>query len=70
MADVFDQASEREQMDRDLAIKEALRNTKLSMLTPNGRCYNCMEPIAHPKLFCDADCSADHEVRMRARRRN
>ena len=51
MADVFDQASEREQMDRELAIKEALRRAQLSVLVPNGRCYNCV-PQWNGKCVC------------------
>lgn len=68
MADVFDQASEREQVDRDLAIAATLNRIKSNQLQAIGECHNCGERLPPPKLFCDADCSADHELRMRARR--
>lgn len=68
MADVFDQASDREQMDRDAAISATLQRIKATRLHPVGRCHNCDEPLAPSLLFCDADCSADHELRMRAKR--
>lgn len=68
MADQFDQASDREILDRELAIKEAIRSSRAGILTPKGRCYNCLEPLTEGGLFCDSDCSADHELRARARR--
>lgn len=68
MTDIYDQASERETLDRELAIKEALRTSSANRLHPKGRCYNCEEPVSHGGLFCDADCSADHELRQRAAR--
>lgn len=68
MADVFDQASDRETLDRELAIQVALQTSGANRLHPNGHCYNCDEPVTHGGLFCDRDCSADHELRSRARR--
>lgn len=68
MADVFDQASEREDIDRELAIKATLNRIESSRLAPTGFCHNCQEPLRPAQLFCDADCSADHELRMRAKR--
>jgi hypothetical protein len=68
MADIFDQASERETRDRELAIQAVLRASSIGLLTPNGRCYNCQEAVGRHQLFCDSDCSAYHEQRQRARR--
>lgn len=68
MADVFDQASDREIADRDAAISATLASIRSNKLQPVGRCHNCDEPLAPPMLFCDGDCSADHELRMRAKR--
>lgn len=69
MADIFDQASEREQMDRDLAIKHALASIRFSAIKPNGSCHNCGEPLEYShNLFCDNDCGTDYERRQRAKR--
>lgn len=68
MTDIFDQASEREQADRDAAISATLERIKASRLQPVGSCHNCGERVCNVRLFCDADCSADHELRTRSRR--
>lgn len=68
MADVFDQATEREMLDRELAISATLNSIRESKVKPNGKCHNCAEPIPAQALFCDADCGADHELRERNRR--
>lgn len=68
MADIFDQASDREMADREASIKEALRKVKAATLSATGQCHNCLEPLPSGGLFCDRDCSADHEQRMRLRR--
>lgn len=68
MADQFDRASEREQMDRDLAIQSALRAGNANRLLATGTCHNCADPLPAGGLFCDADCRDDHQARARARR--
>ena len=68
MADQFDRASEHETLDRELAIKAALTTSRASVLNPKGHCYNCLEPLPQGGLFCDRDCSADHELRARSKR--
>lgn len=68
MADQFDIASERETLDRELAIKAALVTSRTGM-KPKGACYNCDEPLAHGhNLFCDNDCGKDYERRLRNKR--
>lgn len=68
MADFYDRASEREDLDRELAIKQAIRPSSPNRLMSTGKCHNCAEPLTSGGLFCDSDCSADHELRSRARR--
>ncbi|BAO20628.1 hypothetical protein [Pseudomonas phage PPpW-3] len=67
MADLYDRASEREDHDRQLAIA-AVQMRKPRELPRTGHCHNCNEPLTTGGLFCDADCSADHELRSRAAR--
>lgn len=68
MADLIDDACEVEQRSRDAAIKAALDKARANRLNPKGSCYNCAEQLQPMQLFCDADCSADHELRQRAQR--
>lgn len=62
MADIYDTASKVEELNREQAL-QAHRNAP--RLQPTGRCHNCGEPVPAGGLFCDADCSADHELRTR-----
>lgn len=34
-------------------------------IEPSGFCYNCDADLATPRLFCDADCRDDYELRER-----
>ena len=63
MADIFDQATEREELDRQIALQH--RNPTL----PNiGRCYFCNEEITG--LFCSNECRNDYEKVQAAKVRN
>jgi hypothetical protein len=65
MSDQFDMASDREQLDRDLALK-----VRLPTLKACGACHSCTTPLREGLLFCDKDCAADWERVEAARRRN
>lgn len=67
MTDIFDQATEREMRDRELAIKLQLESAAPAMRR-TGYCHNCDEPLPGDVLFCDSDCRSDYELRSRARR--
>lgn len=60
MPDEFDQASALEQEMLAHALSQTL-NATVVKLQPKGSCYNCLEEIEKPKLFCDAECAEDHE---------
>lgn len=66
MSDVFDQASEREDKDREEAIRVARR--KATVLPDIGACYFCDSPTADGRRFCDADCRDGYEFEQRQRR--
>lgn len=68
MADIIDDAGDIEQQHRDAAIQAALEQARANRMNPKGACYNCGEPMKPLQLFCDADCSADYELRQRAQR--
>ena len=68
MADICDVASELEERQRQSAAETAMRRARADRLIPISKCHNCGEPLPDGKLFCDADCRADHEQRMRAQR--
>ena len=64
MSDPTDDASDREALDRALAL--AVRKP---VPDRTGRCLNCDEEIPGA-CFCDAECQRDYEAREAARRRN
>lgn len=53
MTDVFDQATEREEKERELAI--ALQRRKAAVLPDIGCCHYCGEATGAGRRFCDAD---------------
>ncbi len=63
MADMFDLASEREEMDRTIA----LRVRKPEGPKPTGRCLWCDEPVEEGRRWCDAGCRTDWERRSKAK---
>ena len=65
MADLYDQASDREEQDRALALK-----VRMPTLKPCGACHYCGESVRGSLLFCNADCRDDHEAAEAARKRN
>lgn len=65
--DIYDQASEREERDRDAAIDAARR--KAGVLPYVGHCYFCSERLDDGKRFCDADCRDGYEFENAQRRR-
>lgn len=67
MTDIFDQATEHEIRDRELAIKLQLESAAPAMRR-TGHCHNCDESLGSGELFCDADCRNDYELRARAKR--
>ena len=64
MTDIFDQASEQEEMLRNAAISNA--RVPIQKILPIGKCYNCEESLGDEHLFCDADCRDDWQKRNRA----
>lgn len=67
MTDVFDQASEREQLERDLAIRFS---SKANELPYTGACYFCEKPLPEPQRFCDSFCRDDHQKEADALKRS
>ena len=59
MTDIYDQATDKEMRDRDLAIKAARSQNKPIEFT--GRCLSC-EEIIDKGRFCDAACREDYEL--------
>lgn len=55
MPDDIDNASNLEQLERDIALMN--RKPSLQFI---GRCYNCDHPLLNG-CFCDSDCREDWE---------
>lgn len=64
MTDIFDQATEREEKERELSIAAARRSAPV--LPYVGVCHNCEAPTAPSVRFCDKHCLEDYERRKRA----
>lgn len=52
MADLFDRATEREEMDRNLALQVR----KPEGPTPTGECLWCEEPLLDGRRWCGPRC--------------
>ena len=61
MSDVFDQASDREQADRDLA----LQGRKPEGPRATGECLWCDEPVEDGRRWCGAECREKWEAKAR-----
>ena len=62
--DLIDMGQQREQMDREYALRAALQHEP--PLPYVGSCYNCGDPTGGGRRFCDCDCRTDYERRQRA----
>lgn len=60
MPDDFDRASDLEQQQRELALRQARGQPTMPAV---GACYNCGEDLPPGRLFCDKDCRDDFEKR-------
>lgn len=58
-----DQASDREFMDRELALQQR----KPTRPVPCGQCYNCGEMLSGVQRWCDGECLSDWQFREGAR---
>lgn len=63
MSDIFDQASEREDRDRQAAIDRQRRASE--RLPYVGCCYYCGSITPTGVRFCDADCRDDYQEQQR-----
>lgn len=63
VTDESDMATEVEMRERQLSID--IIRSRVVEVQPNGICYNCDEPVDHPKKFCDSDCASDFNKRNR-----
>lgn len=64
MTDISDQATAREEQERELALAAQARH---GVMCFTGECYNCAEPI-ECGCFCDVDCRDDFEQRLKTKR--
>ena len=60
MTDIYDQATAREELERELALQQMRYSAKP---LPHGVCNNCEASCVG--AFCDSDCRSDFEVRER-----
>lgn len=66
MPDEIDRSQEHQEAILAASIENA-RQVQ-STMRPKGRCYFCDENLTGDQLFCDPDCTADHERLTKQRR--
>ena len=59
MADEADLGSEREERDREIALKIARQQP--TRLPSTGFCHWCEEKVKKGQIFCNTDCRDDSE---------
>lgn len=64
MADEADKGNDTADLTLAGYINAVRARSHLTM-TPTGACYNCEEPVAPGRLFCDAACREDYDYRQR-----
>ena len=69
MSDVIDMASDRELLDREIALREARRAAEREKLPGLGQCHYCDEETPPGARFCDSDCRDAWQREQAARRR-
>jgi hypothetical protein len=62
MTDIYDQATEREERDRALAM-----DYRKPAPIACGVCHNCGEPLRPGMAFCCSDCRDDFQMRAHMR---
>ncbi len=65
MTDIYDQATAREEQEREIALQQLRYSAKP---LPQGTCNNCEASCVG--AFCDADCREDYESRERMNKIN
>ena len=68
MSDIFDQASDSEQMDRDLAIRSAREAAPDAPVT--GHCLWCNAELTDQRRWCDQWCREDWNLAQEANKRH
>ena len=63
--DEADQANRIADLERESMIARARVAACVPSPKPTGECRACGETVETPKLFCDADCSAEWSRRRR-----
>jgi len=67
MTDIYDQATFREEQERERSIAAARRVGK--RIEPTGACHWCGEAVEADRRFCDADCRDGWQKQDSARKR-
>lgn len=62
--DIYDQATDKEEKDRAIALQ-----VRRPTLKPIGYCHNCSDSVHSELLFCSTDCRDDWEKFARMKER-
>lgn len=64
MTDIYDQATDREMRDRELALSLVRNQSTALSIKPIGVCHNCGDLVSNALTFCDSNCRDDWQLRQ------
>lgn len=70
MTDIIDMASDREQLDRENALRATRRAAEREKLPDTGQCHYCGEETPQGFRFCDSDCRDGWQREQAAKERS
>jgi hypothetical protein len=59
-------AARADELLADALVEHQLKAARVAAMHRTGWCTNCGERCQLPLVYCDVDCRADHERRLRA----
>jgi len=65
--DISDRATEREEFDRIIALRQ--QSARAPDIPATGECHNCAASVPPGARFCDRDCREDWQREQDARQR-
>lgn len=69
-ADPVDRAVLEQQRLLERQLEAAKKAASAPRLVSTGHCHNCSERLGDSRLFCDADCRDDFQLRQARRKVN
>lgn len=70
MSDLIDAAADREELDRQQALKKHIARPAPLTQAGRGYCLNCFEDFDgdNTRLYCNGQCASAHEAKLSRKR--